>query len=214
MDDGVATACVHGVGGPNERGGCRDAHMHGGGTWGGVARSFQRHRVNVSDGTKSFPVKTALADMRQPQNIAVVDRALGKLKKLLSTYSLKNWVHSLKKARIAYNENSHAGLMGSLPNDVKTSPKLQYEIEKNNGLKFKHNNDKWRAKAGKLRDAGAFRVPLPRDTRMRWDAPQLSGEVHDVVEFKGANVSDGTKSFPVKTALAVPTGSTDISIGR
>ena len=41
-------------------------------------------------------------DMRQPNSIAVVDRAVGKIKKLLSTYSLTNWMDSLKKATVAY----------------------------------------------------------------------------------------------------------------
>jgi hypothetical protein len=63
-----------------------------------------------------------------------------------------------------------------------------------------------------LRDAGAFRIPLPRDTWERIDAPKFSGEVHDVVEFKGANVGDGTNSYPVKTSLPVPAGSADIGI--
>ena len=48
--------------------------------------------------------------------------------------------------------------MGSAPDDVKGSAELQYELDKQNGLDIKHNNDKWRAKAAKLRDAGAFRI--------------------------------------------------------
>jgi len=132
---------------------------------------------------------------------------------MLSTYSLADWAGALKRATIAYNENSHSALMGSAPNDVKTSPELQYKLEKQNGNKLKFNNDKWRQKAGKLRDAGAFRVPLPRDTWERIDAPKFSGEVHDVVNLKGSHVTDGTESYPVKTSLAVPAGSVDISIG-
>ena len=54
--------------------------------------------------------------------------------------------------------------MGSAPDDVKGSAELQYELDKQNGLMLRHNNEKWRTKAGKLRDAGAFRTPLPRDT--------------------------------------------------
>jgi hypothetical protein len=152
-------------------------------------------------------------DMRQPNSISVVDAAIGTFQKTLSAYSLTNWTDNLKRAAIAYNENSHTALMGSAPNDVKNTEALQYEIEKNNGLQIKHNNDKWRAKAGKLRDEGAFRAPLPRSTWERLDAPKFSGELHDVVEFKGANVGDGTNSYPVKTSLAVPVGSANIGIG-
>ena len=37
--------------------------------------------------------------------------------------------------------------------------------------------------------------------------------MHEVADFKGANVGDGTNSYPVKTSLAVPSNSADISIG-
>ena len=37
--------------------------------------------------------------------------------------------------------------------------------------------------------------------------------MHEVVDFKGANVGDGANSYPVKTSLAVPRGSADIDIG-
>lgn len=152
-------------------------------------------------------------NMRSANTLAIIDRVVGKLKSILSGYSLTDWSGALGKATAAYNDNTHSYLMGSAPNDVKGSAELQYELDKQNGIDLKHNNDKWRAKAGKLRDAGAFRIPRPRDTWERIDAPKFGGEVHDVVEFKGANVGDGTKSYPVKTSLAVPVGSADIDIG-
>jgi hypothetical protein len=153
-------------------------------------------------------------DMRQPNSIAVVDAAIKKLKTILSGYNLTSWAGALKRATVAYNESSHSGsLMGSAPNDVKTSDLLQYEIEKQNGLDIQHNNEKWRTRVGKLRDQGAFRTPLPRDTWVRVNQPSFSGDVHQVVSFKGANVEDQQgRSFPVKTALPVPADSQSISI--
>ena len=151
--------------------------------------------------------------MAAADTLAVVDRVIGKLKTILSGYSLTTWAPALEKATAAYNDRSHTYLMGSAPDDVKGSAELQYELDKVHGEQFKHNNDKWRAKAGKLRDAGAFRIPRPRDIWERIDAPKFGGEVHDVVEFERANVGDGTKSYPVKTSLAVPAGSTDVDIG-
>ena len=63
-------------------------------------------------------------------------------------------------------------------------------------------------------DAGAFRVPRPRDTWERIDAPKFAGDVHDVDRFKGANVEDTEgKSYPVKPVLAVPAGSQDVDLG-
>jgi hypothetical protein len=120
---------------------------------------------------------------------------------------------ALKKATTAYNEKSHTYLMGSAPNDVKGSEELQYELDKIGGEQIKHNNNKWRQRAGKLRDAGAFRIPRPRDTWERVDAPKIGGEVFNVDGFKGGHVESGTNSYPVKTSLGVPAGSAAIEIG-
>ena len=70
-------------------------------------------------------------------------------------------------------------------------------------------------KGWRLQDNGAFRVPKHRDTWERVDAPKFGGEVYDVDGFKGANVetTDG-KTFPVKTALAVPAGSAELDLGE
>ncbi len=153
-------------------------------------------------------------NMQSVNTLAVVDRVVGKLKVILSGYTLTDWAGSLRKATAAYNERSHSYLMGSAPDDVKGSNLLQYELEKIHGEQIKHNNEKWRAKAGKLRDAGAFRIARPRDTWDRIDAPKFGGEVHDVSGFIGAHVEDTEqKSHPVKTVLAVPAGSQDVDLG-
>ena len=94
--------------------------------------------------------------------LSVVDRAVGQLKTSLSSYSLTNWAESLQRATNAYNNNSHSYLMGSAPDDVKGSKALQYELDKMNGEQLLHNNKKWRQKAGRLKDEGAFRVPTDR----------------------------------------------------
>ena len=153
--------------------------------------------------------------MQTANTLAVVDRVIGKLKVILSGYSLTDWSAALKKATDAYNEKSHSYLMGSSPDDVKGSNLLQYELDKVHGEQIKHNNDKWRAKAAKLRDAGAFRVPRPRETWERIDAPKFKGEVHEVALLKGANVEDTEgRSYPVRKVLAVPAGSAGVEINE
>ena len=144
--------------------------------------------------------------------LAVVDRAIAKLKTILSSYSLTNWADALQKATNAYNERSHSYLMGSAPDDVKDSKTLQYELDKSNGEHILHNNKQWRQKAGRLKDEGAFRVPTDRKTWERIDAPKFAGEVLPVTGLKGANVESGDKSFPVKTVLAVPAGSANVDL--
>ncbi len=142
-------------------------------------------------------------NMQAANTLAVVDRVVGKLKVILSGYVLTDWAGALRKATAAYNEKSHSYLMGSAPDDVKGSAELQYELDKVHGEQIRHNNEKWRAKAGKLRDAGAFRIPRPRDTWERVDAPKFAGQVHDVDRFKGANVEDteGTSYHQTRHAL-------------
>ena len=116
-------------------------------------------------------------NMQAANTLAVVDRVVGKLKVILSGYVLTDWAGALRKATAAYNEKSHSYLMGSAPDDVKGSAELQYELDKVHGEQIRHNNEKWRAKAGKLRDAGAFRKPRPRDTWERIDAPKFAGRM-------------------------------------
>ena len=128
--------------------------------------------------------------MAAANTLAVVDRVIGKLKTILSGYSLVAWSPALKKATAAYNDRSHSYLMGSAPDDVKGSAELQYELDKAHGEQIRHNNQKWRARAGKLRDVGGFRTPLPRDTWERVDAPKFAGKVHFEAGFKGSHVED------------------------
>ena len=152
--------------------------------------------------------------MQSVNTLAIVDRVVGKIKVILSGYSLIDWAGALRKATAAYNENSHSYLLGSAPNDVKGSDELQYELDKVHGQQIRHNNRKFHTRAAKLRDAGAYRVPRPRHTWERVDAPKFAGEVHQVADFKHANVEDEKGNiFPVKTVLAVPAGSHDVDIG-
>jgi hypothetical protein len=146
--------------------------------------------------------------------LAVVDRAIGKLKTILSSYSLTNWAESLQRATNAYNNRSHSYLMGSAPDDVRGSAELQYELDKMNGVQILHNNKKWRQKAGRLRDEGAFRLPTDRKTWERIDAPKFGGEVFKVNGLIGANVESGDKSYPLKTVLAIPAGSQDVDLAN
>ena len=88
--------------------------------------------------------------MQAVNTLAVVDRVIGKIKAILSGYSLTDWSGALRKATAAYNDKSHSYLMGSAPDDVKGSNLLQYESEGPvHGAQIKHNNEKWRDKAKK-----------------------------------------------------------------
>jgi hypothetical protein len=152
-------------------------------------------------------------NMHSVNTLAIVDNRIKQLKTILSGMNLTQWSDSLKRATEALNERNTAPLMRSAPNDVEGSTELQYEIEKQSGLDTKHNNTLWRKRVGALRDRGAFRTPLPRESWERVDQPKWGGKVHITDSFKGANVEDTDgKSHTVKTSLAVPGTSQDVDI--
>ena len=152
-------------------------------------------------------------NMHAVNTIALVDNRIKQLKAILSGMNLTQWADSLKKATDALNERNTAPLMFSAPNDVKGSAELQYEIERKHGEDIKHNNVNWKKKVGQLRDRGAFRTPLPRESWERVDQPKWGGKVYMTDSFKGANVEDAEgRSFPVKTSLPVPGTSQDVDI--
>ena len=119
----------------------------------------------------------------------------------------------MKKATDIYNDREHGAIYGESPEGLTENREVQYMLEAQAGKDIKHNNDRWRSKAGKLKDKGAFRVPADRNTWERIDAPKFQGEVHQVAALKGANVEDEQgRSYPVRKVLAVPGTSADIDI--
>ena len=122
-------------------------------------------------------------------------------------------VETYKKTTKIYNDREHSALYGESPDGVADNKVLQYHLEKENGEKVKHNNQKWRQRAGNLKDKGAFRTPLDRNTWERIEQPKFGGKVHVVDGLKGGNVEDTEgNSYPVRKVLAVPGTSQDIDL--
>ena len=153
-------------------------------------------------------------DPQQVNTLAGVDRAQQSIKGILKNIQGSGgWAKHIKRATELYNDREHSALYGAAPDDVSENKVLQYLLESEAGGKVKHNNQKWRQKAGRLRDKGAFRVPLDRNTWPRLDQPRFSGEVHQVAALKGANVEDSEgNSYPVRQVLAVPGTSADVDL--
>ena len=121
----------------------------------------------------------------------------------------------MKRATDLYNDRENGALYGESPEGIPENKEVQYLLEVQAGKDVKHNNNRWRAKAGKLIDKGAFRVPKPRKEWERIDAPKFEGRVHQVAAtaLKGANIEDDDgNSFPVRKVLAVPGGSQSIEL--
>jgi len=157
-------------------------------------------------------------DPQSVNSIAAVDRAMQSIKVILANLQASSdapWSSLLKKSTDIYNDKEHSALYGESPGDVAENDEVQYMLEAQAGKDIKHNNDRWRSKAGRLTDKAAFRIPEPRKTWERIDAPRFKGEVHQVASLKGANVEDTEgRSYPVRKVLAVPANSADIDVNE
>jgi len=149
-------------------------------------------------------------------SIAVVDRAIQSIKKILANLqqnSEKGWSAFISKSCEIYNDREHGHLYGESPDGLKNNEVVRYHLEAENGESVQHNNKKWRKKVGSLSDKGAFRTPLPKETWPRIDQPRFGNEVHTVDSYKGANViDDEDRNFPVRNVLAVAHTSADINV--
>ena len=87
---------------------------------------------------------------------------------------------------------------------------MREEQESHNIL---HNDELIRSRIPKLREEGAFRVWLKKDTRLRGRVfnPQWSTEVHKLASVRGAYATDDKgDEYPTKEILAVPRESTQL----
>ena len=133
----------------------------------------------------------------------------------MTAKSSDSWLDSLPAAVKAYNANSHAAIMNTAPEDVKNTPVLQYELEKQSGLDAAHNAKVHQDRMVRLRSAGAFRLVMPRSTWVRSGQPRYSEKVYELDHFVGPDVvaKDGTRR-PIRDALPVPRGSQDVQVPR
>ena len=153
-------------------------------------------------------------------SLGVVDAAIGSLKvtiakEMVDTGS-ESWVKALRLAVKAHNANSHPALMNSAPDDVKDTPVLQYELEKQSGFDMAVNaNINEQGRIQKLRELGAFRILMPKATWSRAGVPRWSEKVYEFSHVYGQDVKavDGTTA-PIRNVLPVPIGSADIAVPR
>ncbi len=174
-----------------------------GNEWGGA---FQRLLDSKGIGHRE-------KDPKQLNALAVVDRAIGTLRSILAkdmtARGSANWYPALKGATRAYNNTGHSHLMGSEPTDVANSKELTYELRVRAGEDIQHNANVYDANAAALRNAGAFRTMMPRNTWARAHQPSWDNVVHKVSRIDGSDVIDEEgQRFPVKLVLPVSAAST------
>ena len=149
-------------------------------------------------------------------SLAIVDAAINGLKTTMKKElgaGNPSWSSALPKAVAAHNKNSHGGLMGSAPLDVKASPELQYALEAQAGRGVAQNANIHEERVKKLLAAGAFRKLLPRAQWVRAGHPRWSGEVFKVKELVGgvAVATDGSKTA-IRDVLPVGEASKSVTL--
>ncbi len=128
-----------------------------------------------------------------------------------------SWSKVVSPVVKAYNANSRSALMNSASEDVKDTPILQYELEKQSSYDDARDaNINGKSRIAKLRGAyGAFRILLPCSTWSRAGQPKHSEKVYDVSHICGVDVKAVCGiATPIRGTLPVPLGSTDLNVPR
>ena len=153
-------------------------------------------------------------------SLAVVDAAIRSIKttiaKTMVDASDDSWAKALPAAVRARNSNSHPALLGSAPEDVKGTPLLQCQLEKQSGYDMATNSTiNEQGRIATLRELGAFRTLMPKTTWSRAGVPRYSEKVHEFLHIYGSDVkaTDGTVA-PIRSVLPVPLGSSDVKVPR
>jgi len=144
----------------------------------------------------------------EPNAIAVLDRAIGTIRKDVSARMMeapgKTWSQVLNAALVAYNRAIH-GTMRDAPNDVAKEPVLQYLQISDNAKKYAHNDALAKRRVARVKDLGAFRRPKKAKAFKRGFEATFGDK--EVLE----EVTDGTllkargdeRKIDVKSALPV-----------
>jgi len=144
----------------------------------------------------------------EPNAIAVLDRAIGSIRKDVSGRMMeaptKTWSQVLNASLLAYNRSIH-GTMRDAPNDVAKEPVLQYLQISDNAKKYAHNDALAKRRVARVRELGAFRRPKKAKAFKRGFEATFGDK--EVLE----EVTDGTllkargdeRKIDVKSALPV-----------
>ncbi len=144
----------------------------------------------------------------EPNAIAVLDRAIGTVRKDVSARMTeaptKTWSQVLNASLVAYNRSIH-GTMRDAPNDVGKEPILQYMQISDNAKKYAHNDALAKRRVARVRELGAFRRPkkakaFKRGFEATFGNKEVLEEVTDGTLLKGRG---DERKIDVKSALPV-----------
>ena len=154
-------------------------------------------------------------DKNDQNALAVVDRAIQTLKQDMATNAARrggDWDTGLRKAESAYNNRYHSVVHGA-PADVEKNPRQEFRVLQDNASKFEYNKALQTRRETDLREAGAFRAPVPdggRSFNPRYGPVQELGRIKEGGQYV---TNRGQSSFLLKQVQPVDKESEN-AVGR
>ena len=158
-----------------------------------IATDAGREFSRLEEG--GIPAQAVHRSKKGTNDIAVLDRAMQSVKQdsaaAIADGDAKNWVDALPLAISAHNARPHSAVFGA-PENVESVPAQDFRVLQANARKGLLNRNSQLSKSNTLKEAGAFRAPLPskRSFEPRYGDVQLlggvrSGDGDDVVRNRG-----------------------------
>ena len=155
-------------------------------------------------------------------DLAVVDNAIGRLKRVLAVHTAEtgqhDWASRLQDAVDGFNESGAPALYGSAPEDLRgghgqiVNKDLFFNRQYDESKEMEDNADQIHKRAERVQKEGAFRVYLHKERlgRRVFD-PHWSRDTYDVDEVKGAFAKDQHGDWhPTKEVLPIPKESKEL----
>ena len=163
-------------------------------------------------------------DTRHKDALAMVESVIVRLKqamgKDMSETGSERWVDALPRAVSALNSRPHPHVFDAAPEDLQSeteqdNKELARQVDVQAGVDILANAKQSQQATDKLREAGAYRVLLPKREWPRVDQPRWSAEVHRVQNVRGGYVTDTAgERTQLRFALPVPANSADVEAPR
>lgn len=170
----------------------------------------------VSEYLQSKAIAQRFKAVGDQNALGVVDRAIQSIKQTIARMmaddaNVDTWVDVLPKATAAYNKTPKAPLHGAAPKDVRDEPEVKFMLLQDNARKLQHNEQLKDKRVAALREAGAYREPLPEATsKFKRSFQPTYGPAKQPANISGSTVTaqDGS-SVNVKRIRIVPAESSD-----
>jgi hypothetical protein len=168
-----------------------------------------------------IPAEAVHREKKGTNDISVLDRAMQTVKQdsaaAVADGDAKTWVEALPLAISAHNARPHSAVFGP-PENVESVPAQDFRALQENAKKGLLNRSAQMNKSKALREAGAFRAPVPskRAWEPNYGKVQMLGSVqNDVVKNRGGGEFLLKQVQPVAPGSKEPAGQlTDKNIPR